>query len=93
MSISCEKMVAELVCRTVEGYELVLHLNIFDEHFSYINDYQMYAKSLGCRTCGSVFTNRCLCIRHGAKCTGGVKFKYPGAVFHPPLNIFERTED
>ena len=88
-----EDGVAELVRRTTKGYELVLYLNIFDKHFSYINDFQMYAKAFGCRTCGSVFTSKFLCIRHEGKCTGGVKFNYPGGVFHPPLNVFERLED
>ena len=88
-----EDGVAELVRRTTKGYELVLYLNIFDKHFSYINDFQMYAKAFGCRTCGSVFTSKFLCIRHEGKCTGGVKFNYPGGVFHPPLNVFEQLED
>ena len=88
-----EDNVAELVRRTVKGYETGLHLNVYDHHFSYIHDFQGYAKSFGCRTCGSVYGSKLVCLRHERKCIGGVQFTYPGGVYHPPLNIFERLED
>ena len=86
-----EDGVAELVRRTAQGYELVLYLNIIDKHFSYVNDFHTYANGFGGRTCGSVLTSKFLCIRHGRKCTGGVKFNYSGGVFHPPLNAPDAT--
>ena len=88
-----EEGVAELKRRSGKRYKTTMYLNLFGDHFSFIQDFDGYTKHFACRNCDAVFKRRFNCIRHEKQCQGSVKFVYPGGVFKPRQSIFAKMRD
>ena len=88
------KTVAELVRRSLCQFTDTMYLNLYETHFSYIRDINMYCHSYRCQKCGdSLWKCPYDLHRHELTCEGGIRRVYKGGVYRPPASIFERLDD
>ena len=52
-----------------------------------------YSKAHTCQRCGKVFPKAYKLMRHERGCEARVKHVYPGGVYTPPKNIFDKMEE
>ena len=89
-----EKTTAELVRRSLCHYPDTMYLNLYETHYSYIQDIGMYCHSYRCRKCGdSLWKWQRDLHRHESVCVGGIRRIYPGGVYQPSPSIFQRLDD
>ena len=89
-----EKTKAEIVRRSLCSYVQTMYLNLYETHFSYIKDINMYCHSWRCRNCEQALWKTPYDLhRHERTCTEGIKRVYKGGVYRPPASIFERLDD
>ena len=88
-----EKTKAEIVRRSLCSYVQTMYLNLYETHFSYIKDINMYCHSWRCRNCEQALWKTPYDLhRHERTCTEGIKRVYKGGVYRPPASIFERLD-
>ena len=88
------KTTAELVRRSTARYPDTMYVNIFETHFSYIKDINMYSRSWRCRNCEqALWKSSWELYRHERTCEAGVNRIYKGGVYRPPSSVFERLDD
>ena len=86
--------VGEFVRRSLCQFTDTMTLNLYETHFSYIRDINMYCHSYRCSRCGeSLWKYPSLLKRHELTCEGGIRRVYKGGVYRPPASIFERLDD
>ena len=86
--------VGELVRRSLCQFTDTMTLNLYETHFSYIRDINMYCHSYRCSRCGeSLWKYPSLLKRRELTCEGGIRRVYKGGVYRPPASIFERLDD
>ena len=86
--------VSELVRRSLCQFTDTMTLNLYETHFSYIRDINMYCHSYRCSRCGELLWKYpSLLKRHELTCEGGIRRVYKGGVYRPPASIFERLDD
>ena len=88
------KTMAELVRRSPAQYQETMYMNLYETHYSYIQDIGKYCHSYRCRKCGDSLWKRPWELhRHERTCEVGVRRVYKGGVYRPPSSIFERLDD
>ena len=88
------KTTSELVRRSTDQYPDTMYVNIFETHFSYIKDINMYSRSWRCRNCEqALWKSSWELYRHERTCEAGVNRIYKGGVYRPPSSVFERLDD
>ena len=88
------KTVAEFVRRSPAQYPETMYVNLFETHFSYIQDMKKFSHSYRCSKCeNSMWKCPAWLERHELRCEAGVRHIYNGGVYHPPPSIFERLDD
>ena len=88
------KTTSELVWRSTDQYPDTMYVNIFEIHFSYIKDINMYSRSWRCRNCEqALWKSSWELYRHERTCEAGVNRIYKGGVYRPPSSVFERLDD
>ncbi|KAJ7361945.1 hypothetical protein OS493_014592 [Desmophyllum pertusum] len=70
-----------------------LYLNLYQHHFSYINDLKKYSKSYCCSRCGKFWKHVGMLHRHERTCEAKVQFKFPGSAYKTLPTIFQLLED
>ena len=71
-----------------------MYVNLYESHFSYIQDMKSYSHSYMCSKCeNSLWKYPSLLKRHELTCEAGVRHVYNGGVYHPPPSVFERLDD
>ena len=71
-----------------------MYVNLYEPHFSYIQDKKSYSHSYMCSKCeNSLWKYPSLLKRHELTCEAGVRHVYNGGVYHPPPSVFERLDD
>ena len=88
-----EQSTAELVRRSICKYPTTLYLNLYETHFSFIQDRRMYCHSYRCRKCNSLWKDAWSLRNHESTCTGSVRRVFPGGVYHSTPSIFELLDD
>ena len=89
-----EKTKAEIVRRSLCSYVQTMYLNLYETHFSYIKDINMYCHSWRCRNCEQALWKCPYDLHcHERTCTEGIKRVYKGGVYRPPSSVFERLDD
>ena len=87
-----EKTTAELVRRSLCHYPDTMYMNLYETHYSYIQDIGMYCHSYRCRKCGdSLWKWQRDLHRHESVSEGGIRRIYSGGVYQP--SIFQRLDD
>ena len=67
-----------------------MHLNLYESHFSYINNFMTYAQRFQCLQCKRTFNQTCNLNRHAKTCCTEIKEVYVGGKFKTNETIFER---
>lgn len=76
------------ICR----YKDTLHLNLFENHLSYIKNLPGYTKKYQCATCDRHFPRLDSMKRHQKICKGQTKYRFPGGFYSTPRTIFDKLE-
>ena len=85
---------AQLVRRYLGKHDNTMYVNLYEAHFSYIQDMKSYSHSYMCSKCeNSLCKYPSLLKRHELTCEAGVRHVYNGGVYHPPPSVFERLDD
>ena len=85
---------AQLVRRSLGKHDNTMYVNLYEAHFSYIQDMKSYSHSYMCSKCeNSLWKYPSLLKRHELTCEVGVRHVYNGGVYHPPPSVFERLDD
>ena len=89
-----EKKIAK-VERLSQNYDSkeVLHLNLYENHFSYISKFKSYTKKYQCPTCLRFISKACHVTRHLRKCQTEIKHIYFGGKFSNRKTLFESLKD
>ena len=69
-----------------------MHLNLFENHFSYIKHFSKYAKKYTCEICKWVSNKCCHLKRHAKKCSTKIEEFYIGGKYRNKKTIFEELE-
>ena len=85
---------AQLVRRSLGKHDNIMYVNLYESHFSYIQDMKSYSHSYMCSKCeNSLWKYPSWLKIHESTCEGGIRRLYKGGVYHPPASIFERLDD
>ena len=71
----------------------VLNLNLYNNHFSYIKNLEVYSQSYRCMKCDKIWKLSGNFHRHVKTCDVGVKEYYKSGAFTLKKTIFEELED
>ena len=88
-----EERTTHLIFRSTLENGKVLNLNLFNDHFSYIQDLEKYSQSYRCRKCDKIWNHAGNFHRHVKSCSSGVKEYFKGGAFQLKKTIFEELED
>ena len=72
--------------------ERPMYMNLYKNHFSYINNFEKYAKRYQCHNCDRTFNHTGNLKRHIKSCCTDIEEVYPGGKFKTNDTIFERLE-
>ena len=85
---------AQLVRRSLGKHDNIMYVNLYESHFSYIQDMKSYSHSYMCSKCeNSLWKYPSWLKIHELTCEAGVRHVYNGGVYRPPASIFERLDD
>ena len=85
---------AQLVRRSLGKHDNIMYVNLYESHFSYIQDMKSYSHSYMCSKCeNSLWKYPSWLKIHESTCEGGIRRVYKGGVYRPPASIFERLDD
>ena len=81
----------ELIFRTIKQ-DNILYLNLYQDHFSYIKEFNLYSSSYCCPKCRKIFNRHYDFRRHLTSCDAGTKQLYSNGIFRLPETIFEHLK-
>jgi len=84
--------VALSIFKSICRYKDILHLNLFENHLSYIYNLPEYTKKYQCATCDRHFPRLDNMKRHQKICKGQTKYRFPGGFYSTPKTIFDKLE-
>ena len=85
---------AQLVRRYMDKHDNTMYVNLYESHFSYIQDMKSYSHSYTCSKCeDSLWNSHSRLVKHELTCETGVRHVYNGGVYHTTPSIFQRLED
>ena len=87
------EIAAMLVHRSLCHYSSSLYLNLYQKHFSYINDMKTYSKSYCCSRRGKFWKHVGKLHCHEQAYEGKVHYTFPGGAYKTPPTIFKLLED
>ena len=73
-------------------YAETMHVNIYDSHISYINNFATYAKKFECVECDKLF-NRIDGLKKHQKTCQDTRMVYPGGHYTAKQNIYDLLEE
>lgn len=69
-----------------------MYLNFFENHLSYISNFNAYTTQFQCKTCHRHFSIIKHVKRHQRTCTGKTKRKFPGGFYSNPKSVFDKLD-
>ena len=85
---------AKVVRLTERNFENSCHLNLFENHFSYIKKFKSYGKKFQCADCERFISRSADLIRHKTKCKANeVQEKFVGGKYILSKTVFELCEE
>ena len=69
-----------------------MHINIYNDHIFYINNFPAFAKKFECSHCSKLFNRRNNLHRHESTSTKS-RYIYPGGFYSLHKTVFEELED
>ena len=79
--------------KSSERYPKTMYVNHFNNHLSYIQDFENYAKKYQCKFCQRLFKTYSTLKQHSSKCKDKTRFVFPGGFYQQPKTIFEQLEN
>ena len=70
-----------------------LNLNVHNNHYSLITNMDRYASRFVCQRCDGVYTRNSTLKNHTCVVADDAKFHFPGGVFRPPSNVFDKIKE
>ena len=83
---------ADVVRISKVNYDL-MHLNLYQEHFSYIKDFPKYAKQFRCVNCERVLSRNVNLRNHVKTCSIESEECYRGGKYRNRKNVFDQLEN
>ena len=84
---------SETVCRLIQNsrkiYSKTMKLNLFENHFSYIFNFEKYSSVYHCQKCDVLWYHQNNYNQHIKHCQGQVSYTYKGGIFRLTPTIFE----
>ena len=80
------------IYETMSEYQSKMYLNVFQNHFSYITNFDQFAKQVQCDKCGKIFKRLWNMKTHYKTCYDRTKYIFPGGFYKSKATIFERLE-
>ena len=85
---------AQLVRRSLGKHDNTMYVNLYQPHFSYIQEMKSYSHSYMCSKCeDSMWKYPSWLQKHELTCEAGVRHVYIGGVYHTTPSIFQRLDD
>ena len=85
---------AQLVRRSLGKHDNTMYVNLYESHFSYIQDMKSYCHSYMCSKCeDSMWKYPSWLEKHELTCEAGGRHVYNGGVYHTTPSIFQRLDD
>ena len=85
--------IAQSEYRSLGLNKTTMHLNVSDNHLSFIHRFDLYARQYRCKFCLKVWPSSWPCKRHESSCDSKDKFIYPGGFHTPAKNMFNILND
>ena len=70
----------------------IMHLYLYEQHFSYMNKFKSFAKKYNCTICGRILNRSCNLKAHADVCNIETQEIYVGGKYNTKKNIFEVLE-
>ena len=83
-----ENRESKLIFRSIKR-ENVMNLNLYNDHFSFIKDLNVYASSFVCTKCTKIFSKNWMMKRHMKTCNAKTRQVYYSGVYNPSDTIFD----
>ena len=83
---------AEMVRMSKTPYP-VMRVNIYENHLSYIHNFDVYAKQFTCIKCGRILSQTCNLARHVKTCVPGTEEIYRGGKYRVGKTVFQSLEE
>ena len=87
-----ENRYTDLIFRSTLDSDKVLNLNLYEDHFSFVKDLNLYSSSYRCKKCNKLWTHSGHFHRHIKTCEAGVKEYYGSGVFTVKPTIFDKLD-
>ena len=85
---------AQLVRRAMGKHDNTMYVNLYESHFSYIQDMKSYSHSYMCSKCeDSMWKYPSRLEKHELTREAGIRHVYNGGVYHTTPSIFQRLDD
>ena len=79
--------------RSAKKHANIVHLHLYNNHFSYITDIKRVSKKFKCDRCYKLWKTSSSLQRHMKGCSTKTKVIHPSRLFHPPKSVFEKLEE
>ena len=70
----------------------VMYLNMYDNHFSYITNFEKLVKRFQCDKCLKLFKRQWNLKRHHTNCYDRTKYSFPGGFYCNSVTLFEKLK-
>ena len=85
---------AQLVRRYLGKHDNTMYVNLYESHFSYIQDMKSYSHSYMCSKCeDSLWNSHSRLVKHELTCEAGLRHVYNGGVYYTTPSMFQRLDD
>lgn len=71
----------------------IMHLNLFEDHLSYITKFNSFAHKFKCDSFEKLFTNSYRLNRHQKSCKNSTKLRFSGGYLKQKRTVFEKLEE
>jgi hypothetical protein len=81
------------VYKSMGQFPETMHLNLFENHLSYIKNISSYCQKWQCTKCDRLFDRSDKLKKHFKNCESTTKFVFPGGFYSSPKTVFEELEE
>ena len=81
-----------LIYNSLSDNDNVMYLNLYDNHFSYITNFEKLVKRFQCDKCLKLFKRQWNLKRHYANCYDRTKYSFPGGFYSNSTTLFDKLK-
>ena len=81
-----------LIYNSLSDNDDVMYLNLYDNHFSYITNFEKLVKRFQCDKCLKLFKRQWNLKRHYANCYDRTKYSFPGGFYSNSTTLFDKLK-